>query len=223
MTIREFISSVRQDNNSISLDSRISGEYIYWTGINIAKLLIKRESDSRKLLKNTAIFTKLGCVEMEEVSISECNFTVPCKFIMKSKKKLPEPFLSNFGSLIQVFNIDRSMDYKEVTPTMFKNISNQQFKPRKTKYFWIEDGYIYVPNSENEILIVLGLFINQEDVKDFNTEETGTSGCGSILDTEFPVPSYLLGSVQELTTAKVMNRNRVNRDEDGNNNLNDKQ
>jgi hypothetical protein len=217
MTIREFCSTVRQDNNSISFDSRISNEYIYWTGINIAKLLIKR--DSRKLLKNTAIFTKLSCVEMEEVSISECNFTVPCKFIMKSKKKLPEPFLSNFGSLIQVFNIDRSLDYKEVTPKMFKNISNQQFKPRKTKYFWLEDGYIYVPNSENEILIILGLFVNQEEVKDFNE---GSSGCSSILDSEFPVPDYLIGSVQELTTAKVMNRNRINRDEDANNNLNQK-
>jgi hypothetical protein len=157
---------------------------------------------------------------MHEVSANECNISFPCNTIMKSVKKLPEPFLSNFGSLIQVFNLDRSLDYKEVTPTMYKNISNQQFKPRKTKYFWIEDDYLYVPNSEAEVLIVLGLFTNQQDVNNFNSEKD--NACGSILDSEFPCPDYLLGTVQELTTAKVMNRFRVPEDEDSNLNSNKK-
>lgn len=219
MSIREFVSVVRNNLNSVSLDDYISSEHIYWVSISYAKMLIKREADSRKLFKNTSFFTKLPCVEMENTSISECGIDIPCKSMMKSKNKLPNSFLSNFGSLIQVFNNTKDVDFKEISTTRYKNLYNQKYKPRNTKYFWIENGYLYIPDSEIESLIVYGLFSSAEEVLNFNAEE---GDCIKVLDQEFPAPDYMLSTILEATTSQILTKKKISPDADSNLNQNDK-
>jgi hypothetical protein len=215
MSIREFTSQVINTLNSTNLDDRYSREFLYWIGVNVASKIIKHEADSRKLFKNTSLFSKLECVEMESVSSVECDFNVPCSSIMKSVKKLPDAFLSNFGSLVQIFNIMRDKEYKEITPSSFKNISNQKYKPRNTAYFWLSNGYLYVPNSEVEVLIVQGMFSDVDAVNKFNGDN-----CKSALDSPFPAPDYMISTIIDATINQASNRKKVNSDSDSNiNNL----
>ena len=214
MTIREFVATIKNNLSSLQLDSKISSEFIYSTAVGIASFFIKRESESRKLFKNTSIFYKLPCVEFQETSLAECGVDLGCRTIMRSKKPLPKLFLSNFGSLIQVFNILRNKDYKEISATQYKNISRQKYKPKNTKYFWIENDYLYIPDSEVEILIVLGLFANPEEIINFTGE------CTKVLDFAFPAPDYLLQPIIEQTIKQLSIKLQIPKDEDSNlNNL----
>lgn len=219
MTIREFTSLIKNTLNNVSSDSNLSEEYIYWVGVSVAKLILKREADSRKIFKNTTLFSKLSCVDLKEVDKSECGVNLPCNKIMRSKKKLPEMFLTNFGSLIQVFNLTRDLDYKETSVTQYKNISNQRYKTRDSKYFWIENDYLYIPDSNVEKVVVLGLFSSPEEVYEFN-ENLGE--CKSILDMNFPCPDYLITPVIESTINQVSTNLKINKDEDSNLNTLDK-
>lgn len=217
MTIREFVSIVKENLNSVSLDDTLSNEHIYWVGVNVAKLLIKRETESRKIFKNTSLFKRI-CVPMKEVSGNDCGISFPCNKIMRSEKQLPKGFLTNFGSLLLVFNINRDKDYKEMSVTAYKNLKNQKYKSRSTGYFWIENDYLYVPDSEVEMLYVLGLFTDPEELLAF---EGAT--CGKILDLPFPAPDYFYDVITDLTVQKISNKKRIPLDEDGNLNSNDKQ
>lgn len=216
MLIRELISAVKHNLNSLTLDSYVSGEYIYKTALSISKLLIKRESDSRKLFKNTSNFTHIDCVEMEEMPLSDCVgiSLQKCKKIMKSKKPIPEVFSSSYGSIIFVFNLDRSKDYIEVSPITYKSILNQEYKSKKKGYFWIENNHLVIPDSEVEVVSIFGLFSNYGEA---------TDSCGKILDKNFPTLDYLLSSVVELTTKSLVTGKQLLPDENSNLNAAERQ
>jgi len=214
MTIREFISIIRHNLNSLTLDSYISGEYIYNVGLSISKLLAKRESDSRRIFKNTFNFTMINCIELEEVNAMQCaGISLPkCKKMMRSKKPIPEAFTSNYGSIMFVFNPDKSKDYIEVSPIAYKSISNQEFKSKGKGYFWLENKYLIIPDSEVEIVSIFGLF----------SDPISTDNCGKILDIQFPTLDYLISSVIELTTKTIITSKQVATDENSNLNTNEK-
>lgn len=215
MLIRNLISAVRQNLNSYSLDNYISGEYIYDVALSYSKLLIKRESDSGKIFKNTSFFKKIDCVEMETVPISSCSVLIPkCKTIQKSKEKLPNVYVSNYGSLMMIFNILRDKEYKEVNPIVFKNQQNQEFKP-KHGFFWIENDHLFIPNSNVEVVSILGLF---SDLFELNKKEK----CFKILEQDFPTLPYLESTIIELTTNQIINSVKIPSDEDSNINSIDK-
>lgn len=219
MLVREFVSAIRHNLQSLTLDSYISSEYIYNIGINISKLLTKRESDSRRLFKNTSDFTYIACVELEEVPLIQCtNVSIPkCKKVMRSKKPLPEVFSSIYGSVMLVFSLNRDKDYIEINPISYKSVLNQEYKPKSKAYFWMENKYLVIPDSEVEVVSVLLL------TSEVDTTLTGTaSNCGKILDTKFPGLDYLMGSVIELTTKQVSTMKQIPIDEMSNLNNNQK-
>ncbi len=211
MSIREFIATVKHNLNSSSLDTYISNEYIYNVGISISKLLIKRESDTRRLFRNTSNFKYINCIEMEEVPISECTMiAIPnCKRVMRSKVPLPSIFSSIYGSIMFVFNIDKSKDYIETNPINYKSIVSQEFKSKTKGYFWIENGYLVIPDSQIEVVTIYALFSTPIDIE-------GNNSCGKILDMDFPSIEYLLSSVIDLTTQSLLTGKQLPPDENSN-------
>lgn len=204
MSIREFCSSVR-NNLNISADDYISSEFIYWVGINIAALYIKRDADNKKLFKNTSIFKKLECVELEPYE-EGCIQLGGCNSMMRSKLPLPTFFQSNYGSLIKVYNLSNDVDYVEISVNKYKNIKNLPYKPRKTKYYWIEDNYLVIPDSEVEMVNVYGMFTDPS----LGLEQ----GKCSLLDQPFPCIPYLIGAVIEATVKQIGISKSIPRDED---------
>lgn len=221
MTIRQFSSAVIEGLNSSNLDDYISEEYLYNIGLSTAKLLIKRETDSRKLFKMTSLFrSHPGCIEMETVNANSCFQDLSCKTIQKSIERLPEIFLTNFGSLIQVFSPNGDVEYKEMSPVQYRNLSFKKYKPRTVKYFWISDGYLYIPDSSVEAVNASYLAFNFGD-EDY-LSSSSDSPCSSFLESEFPMPGYMESTVIQQTIELVFNRKRINPDENPNLNNNEK-
>jgi hypothetical protein len=74
---------------------------------NNSLLLIKRETNLRKLWSTDTLFTTIPCLEMCEVSISECcDYSDPCT-IARSKHKIPRISEGNYQYVIQgVYSIN---------------------------------------------------------------------------------------------------------------------
>jgi len=116
---------------------------------------------------------------------------------MKSTKRIPQSFDSNYGSIVKVFTIDGSKEYKQVSFSEYKDIKNREIIDPSVKYFWIDDQYVYIPDSEVEAVSIQGLFERPEEVDKLN-EEKGAD-CAKPLDQYFPCPEHLLDPVKKDT------------------------
>ncbi len=212
MLNKEFIALVEQDLNALNFDDYISKEYIWSKGITNLEILIKRESDSRKLYSNTKLFQTL-CIEMEETDSIFCSVKLPCKKVCKSKEKVPKTFSTSSGSLLIVSNILSEEVYKEVLPSRYNTISNRGIKT-KTKYWWIENDYLVIPSDICFLQVkIQGLFINN-----INKDK-----CSSMLEEIFPCPEYLVSTCVDLVVSKILEtKKRIPVDENTNLNTNQK-
>ena len=78
-TLRKLVSDVRSVHKILSTDSLITDRAIASEIRNNSLLLIKRETNLRKLWATDTLFTTIPCLEMCEVPISECcNYADPC-------------------------------------------------------------------------------------------------------------------------------------------------
>jgi len=187
MTVREDIAQVRKGVNSVNLDVRLTNKFIYNKIQDVAKLIIKREAETRKLYKSTELFTTLSCVNLIKDELKNCsNIYIPnCTQVMRSEFKLPKAYLSNTGSILNVYSVDRSVQFFQTTPSGFVNISKREFKG-KQKYFWIENDYLIIPDSYITQVGVTGLFIDNTIVDVLNGIE-----CSSILESNSTIPDGL--------------------------------
>jgi len=106
-TLRKLVSDIRGMQKLLSTDSLITDRVIASEIRNDALLLIKRETNLRKLWATDTLFTTLPCLEMIEVPISECcDYVDPCT-IARSRFKLPRIAEGNYQYIIQERNLRR--------------------------------------------------------------------------------------------------------------------
>lgn len=190
-TGRDLVSRVRSLNKLINSDNDITDRVIFKELKSAGTLLIKRETNLRRLWASPNLFTSIPCLEMEAVPLSECcEYKHPC-FVARSKKKIPQISEGIFGLLIQsVFSPGRKK-FDEATLDRFINILNMKLKNTK-KYFWIHDDRVYVSDESIEYIDFFAFFD-----EDFNPSEYSACGkgeditCVNPLDREFKIPSYL--------------------------------
>jgi hypothetical protein len=182
---------------------------------NNAFLLIKRETNLRKLWATDTVFTTIPCLEMVEVPISECcDYVDPCS-VGRSKFKLPRITEGNYQYVIQgVYSINvmggQGKKLKEITVNRYVNLLKLPII-KKEEYYWISNGYLYVNNPQLKAIRLVALF--EEDVPNSilypecgcgNVEYTPEQLCVNPLDRESPVPGYLEKQVLELTSQKLL-------------------
>jgi hypothetical protein len=214
-TLRKLVSDVRSVHKILSTDSLITDRAIASEIRNNALLLIKRETNLRKLWATDTLFTTIPCLEMVEVPISECcNYVDECT-IARTKLKLPRISEGNYQYVIQgVYSINamggQGKKLKEITVNRYINLLKLPII-KKEEYFWISNGYLYVNNPLLKSIRFVALF--EEDVK--NEIMYPECGCGSPdytneqlcmnpLDKEFALPGYLEQQVLELTSQKLL-------------------
>jgi hypothetical protein len=214
-TLRKLVSDVRSVHKILSTDSLITDRAIASEIRNNALLLIKRETNLRKLWATDTLFTTIPCLEMIEVSISECcNYVDPCS-ISRTKFKLPRISEGNYQYVIQgVYSINAmsglGKKLKEITINRYINLLKLPII-KKEEYYWISNGYLYVNNPLLKAIRFVALF--EEDVEneimypecgcgtpEYTTEEI----CKNPLDKEFPLPGYLEQQTLELTSKKLL-------------------
>lgn len=196
MTNREVVSIIRSKLKQISGDDIISDRAILAELKSTANLYIKREVDRRRLLTVDSLFTTISCLEMVEVPLSECcSYTSPCT-IRRTKYKLPKLGEGVWGYIVEtVQSMDGSMRFSEGTASRYVNLLNLRKSPNKN-IFWMQNGYLYVSNSDIETVMMRAYF--EEDVPfeliscdpDALDEE-----CKNPLDQPFRCPGYILQNV----------------------------
>lgn len=214
-TLRKYVSDVRSMHKLLSTDSLITDRAIASEIRNESLLLIKRETNLRKLWATDTLFTTIPCLEMIEVPISECcDYTDPCT-IARSKFKLPRISEGNYQYVIQgVYSINalsgKGKKLKEISINRYANLLQLPII-KKEDYFWISNDYLYITNPLLQAIRFVAFF--EEDIS--NDIMYPECGCGTIeytendycknpLDKEFPLPGYLSKQVLDLTSQKLL-------------------
>ena len=214
-TLRKLVSDVRSVHKILSTDSLITDRAIASEIRNNALMLIKRETNLRKLWATDTLFTTIPCLEMIEVPISECcNYVDECT-IARTKLKLPRISEGNYQYVIQgVYSINalggQGKKLKEISVNRYINLLKLPVI-KKEEYYWITNGYLYINNPMIKSIRFVAFF--EEDVE--NEIMYPECGCGSSdytldeicknpLDKEFALPGYLEQQVLQLTSQKLL-------------------
>ena len=214
-TLRKLVSDVRAMHKILSSDGLITDRAIASEIKTDAFMLIKRETNLRKLWATDTLFTTIPCLEMCEVPISECCDYVDECTIARSKEKLPRISEGNYQYVIQgVYSINalsgKGTKLKESTVNRFINTLKLPVIKNEA-YYWISNGYLYVSNPSVQAVRFVALF--EEDVPNslmYSECSCGTKTytnkdyCKNPLDKEFSLPGYLEKQVLELASQKLL-------------------
>lgn len=227
MTVREFISEIRNDLNSINIDDWIPGKYIHDKGKAIAALFIKREADTKALNKFPELWVTIPCIPFEEIPLIDCcdlDIT-SCKTVMRSKEKLPKLYNSRSGSLLTLYSLEYGFRYIQIDPREYSYIQKREYKNPKDRYFWIENEYVVIPDSMVERIRGYGMFQDKAAALRFGScdcNDTDNS-CVKLLDTEFVAPEHILDDIKTATVQKIAGvRKQISPDAYPNHNANER-
>lgn len=214
-TLRKLVSDVRSMHKLLSTDSLITDRVIASELRNNSLVLIKRETNLRKLWATDTVFTTIPCLEMQEVPISECcGYADPCT-VARTKFKIPSIAEGNYQYVIQgVYSINAmsgtGKKLKEITINRYMNLLKLPII-KKEEYYWIVDDYVYISNPLVKTIRFVALF--EEDVpNDIMYPECGCGSpetplddlCKNPLDKEFALPGYLEKQVLTLTSQALL-------------------
>lgn len=214
-TLRKLVSDVRAMHKLLSTDALTTDRALASEIRNNSLLLIKRDTNLRKLWSTDTIFTTIPCLEMEEVSISECcGFVNECT-IARTKFKLPRISEGNYQYLIQgVYSINamsgKGKKLKEISINRYLNLLKLPII-KKEEYFWISNDYLYV-NNPNIVSIRIAALFEEDIINEIMYPECGCGSpeytldqlCQNPLDKEFPLPGYLEQQVLQMTSQKLL-------------------
>ena len=219
MNNNEFVSRVLNGLKSLSKDSMISRRFILKVGQEKAKFFISQKLGNSELYRENNLLSTLNCFELKKVSIIDCPIIEfrTCKQLMKSKNKLPELIYSKYGSSVkEVTSIDGEFLIKPMTPAQYR-LNKQRKDNSRDLYFYIKDNYLYIPDTEVEVvnvsLVTLDLFELDE------LSSCGEGNCKSAWDYEFICSDKLMEVVISETIKEVALSKQVQ--EDQNPNLNE--
>jgi len=209
MTNRQFISDIRSLNKILSSDATVNDRSILREGKTVASLLIKQQTDKRKLFQSPNLFTNISCLEMVKVPLAECCEYISDSLIARSKQKLPTIGEGLFGLLVQqVASVDGMQKFNESTPMRYANILRLQLPVVKV-FFWMYNDYLYVTNPETKNVRLSAYFedevSNEILYPECDCESTPDEDkCISDLDKEFKCAPHLMEAVKTMTHKKLL-------------------
>lgn len=214
-TLRKLVSDIRSMHKILSTDSLITDRAIASEVRNNSILLIKRETNLRKLWATSTLFTTIPCLEMIEVPISECcDYQDPCT-VARTRFKIPRISEGNYQYLIQgVYSINAmggtGTKLKEITINRYTNLIKLPVI-KNQEYYWILNDYLYISNPMLQAIRLAACF-EQEVPNEVMYPESGCGGCGPTnedwcmnpLDKPFSLPGYLEKQVLDLVSQKLL-------------------
>lgn len=214
-TLRNLVSTVRGSHRLLSTDGIATDRLIAAEIKTSTFLLIKRDTNARKLWATDTLFTTIPCVEMMEVPISECCEYVDDCMIARSKFKIPRISEGNYQYLIQgVYSINalggKGKKIDQITINRYINLLKLPLITKKV-YYMIVNDYLYVTNPLIKLIRMAAFF--EEDVPNeimfpdcgCGTAYTDEEYCKNPLDRKFGLPGVLQEQVLALTSQKLLN------------------
>lgn len=217
MKVRDIISQLRELLNNVNTDQRFTNQFLHHSILSVAKLIIKREADNRRLFNSIEAFQEINCLKLEATTPSACGFFIPgCKKIMKSINKIPEAYQSSNGYVMMVYDVFKTVQFYPTTPSAYSTKTKREFKA-PINYYWIVDDYLYIPDSSVAVVSIIGLFVNTSLVDDLN----GSKSC-KFMDSRAGIPDWLREDILRTTLQNIAGvTKRI--PEDANTNLNPNQ
>lgn len=214
MTLRDAIAQVRSVHKLVSSDAKLNDRTIARELKNAALMLVKQNTDKRRLWSSPNLFTPLPCLELVERSLGECcNYTSPYT-IARSKEKIPRIAEGIWGPMIQYctgITIVRGKELKESNPVRFSNLLKLGLK-NKEIFFWIHNDYLWVTSPEMEAVEFSAYF--EDDVptsllypgEDCSCKPKPTNAdlCKNPLDQPYRLPGYLVSTAIDMVSKRLL-------------------
>lgn len=202
-TFRSIISDIVNDVNSVNRDDRFSYRYLANKLRDAAKLFLKQDSDMRKIFKMYQLWKSVNCVELEDVDILQCPWYLKdCHTIKRSKIKIPKTYETSYGNAVVVSTLKNERNFKQIKAVEYSENAVNKFA--KGYLFWIEDDYLYIPDSSISFVKIYGIFTDTTEVDKLN----GVNSCLSPLDLEFSFPEYIISLAKKEVLKELMGTNK---------------
>jgi len=214
-TGRELISRVKSLSKLVSSDNTLTDRAIFRELKSKASLLIRRETNLRRLWQSPNIFTTVSCLQMEKVPLSECCYYVSDCMVSRSVKEIPQIAEGIFGLLIKSV-LSPGMEKLEFSSVeRYLNILKLKIKQKKS-FYWIHNKRLYTNLPELEAVDVSAYFDDDIDISKLSnclsTKDIEKTSCVNPLDKEFKIPSYLEDNLVNMvhdTLSKTYYRHNV--------------
>lgn len=210
MTNRQAVSDLRSSNKMISSDSTLTNRAILSLLQTTSMLLIKQQTDRRKLFQSPNLFTVVNCLKMKQVPMAECCEYQSEEKISRSVEKLPKIGDAIFGLLIQYVNsVDNSTIFVESTTRRFSNLMKLGRRLNK-KYYWMYNGYLYVSNEDTKAVNISAFFEEEVPTRILCPDDCdcgpsfSCDPCANPLDREYKCPGYLQQSVRTMVEKELL-------------------
>jgi len=216
----EITSRVINTLKALSKDMRLSRRYVLKTLQNKASFLISQKLNDKSLYRESNLFTTLDCFELKKQDVYKCSILEfrSCKKLMKSKKKLPDLIFSKYGSsILEITSIDGEHIFKPITTSQYRINKKRKTDELKQDFYYIKDGYLYLPDSDVEIVSIVLLTLDLYEKE--QCSECSDDKCKSVWEHEFIIPDKL----SEVVISETLKELSLNRQiqEDQNPNLQD--
>jgi hypothetical protein len=212
----EITSRILNALKSLTKDGRVSRRYVLKVAQEKARFLISQKLGENSLYREANLYKSLDCFSMEKIDTFKCPIIEfrSSHSVMRSKSKLPELIYSKYGASVkEATSIDGSFLMKPTTPYQYR-LNRSRKTDSKERYFYVQDGYLYLPDSEVAMiqvsLITLDLY-EMEKCSDCSSGE-----CKSAWDYEFICSDKLLEAVIQETLKEVATTKQVQSDQNPN-------
>lgn len=197
MKLRQAVSQIRASFKWLNSDNLITDRAIASELKSVAYLLVKRQTDKRKLLGSNTLFTQVDCLEMERVPLAECcSYTSPCD-IGKSVLTIPKIAENVYGLLIQgVYSIDKKVRFNYMDPNRYTNyLRLYPTGEQRERVFWIQNNHLYITDPNIQTVTLSAFFEEDIDLSIYGCNRATFECPTNPLDLEFKCPGFLLNDV----------------------------
>lgn len=203
--IGDTTSRVRNVLKAVKEDPFLTDRFLYSLIMKYAKLLLRRQENEGKIMTHHGLFKELPCVELIDVDrVAACctGIRTGCTF-KRTKDKLPEFLEGSTGPIIrQVTTIDQSQRLEMTYPSAYANMTKSTyFKYNKSKYFWLIDNYMFIPDIEWEAIRIEAMFDENIDSLLCTNDPTD---CKPEQDRTLDIPDYLFAEIEQMVLQELM-------------------
>lgn len=187
-TLKKIVSDLSDDIKALNIDDRFSYRFLASKFKDKIQVFIRQDARSRELLKESNIWKPINCVNLTDANTIDCDcIEDDCQLIKKSVIQIPDAYSTTYGNLIKVFTLDGTQEYKEIHAYQHPDKATREYG--SGKYFWLENGYLFIPNVSYKAVKVLIIAKSPQQIDIIN----GTvSKCSTPLDEELNYPAYLI-------------------------------
>lgn len=228
MKIRDHIQRVQSlYNHGIVIQTKgLPDRYAYNKLLTVRSKLINQQISKKQKISDFN-YSTLNCVELIEVSASQCP-CLPNKncTVYRTKYALPKPLTNSYNNqaIESVFSIDDNIKFNESSKTEYLYQAHAKYTSSKPIYI-IENGFLFfyginIPRVVNVKLLLADPIAAYTFSSLCSTAGLLNDNCMNIQDIEFPIDSGLEEDMIEIAKNELI-REFLSIEKDSSNDSND--